>query len=190
VIKRSWVLGILLVSSISALCQVLPEATAGSAPLSVGGYFSYYNAGYASNKLTGLGAYIDWSPWMSGNVGIEGEGRWLVYGGSHGLSEYQYLAGPRYRFYLSDRYQPYAKMLVGAGELNFPYGLAHGSYFALAPGGGIDVVLNQHWKIRADYEYQFWPNSIGIPGISTSSAKPNGVSVGFAYRLFRSRRGL
>jgi opacity protein-like surface antigen len=188
VIKRSWVLGILFASSINVLCQVVPEATAGSAPLSVGGYFSYYNAGYASNKLTGLGAYVDWSPWMSGNVGIEGEGRWLVYGGSHGLSEYQYLVGPRYRFYLNDRYQPYAKMLVGAGELNFPYGLAHGSYFALAPGGGIDVVLNQHWKVRADYEYQFWPNSIGIPGIATGSAKPNGVSVGFSYRLFRSRR--
>ena len=149
--------------------------------------FSFFDASYQAYKTSGLGAYIDYSPLFAGDLGVEGEGRWLRFGGPQSFSEYTYLAGPRYRFYKSDKYQPYAKLLVGAGEINFPYDLAHGGYFALAPGGGIDIALKEHWKFRADYEFQFWPNAPGIPGIQTGSVYPNGVSIGFTYRLFRSR---
>jgi len=185
VIKRNLVLGFLLLSSIGALGQVVESATEGSAPLTVGGYFSFFDASYASNKLAGMGTYVDWSPLMTGNLGVEAEGRWLTFGGSHGFSEYNYLVGPRYRFYLNDRFQPYVKFLVGAGEINFPYDLAHGGYFAMAPGGGLDYALNRRWKVRADYEFQIWPSAVGIPGIQTGSVHPNGVSVGISYRLFR-----
>ncbi len=184
-IKRNLILGFLLLSSVGALGQVVESATAGSAPLTVGGYFSFFDASYASNKVAGFGTYVDWSPLMTGNLGVEAEGRWLTFGGSHGFSEYNYLVGPRYRFYLNDRFQPYAKFLVGAGEINFPYDLAHGGYFAMAPGGGIDYALNPRWKVRADYEFQIWPSAVGIPGIQTGSVHPNGVSVGLSYRLFR-----
>ena len=85
-------------------------------PMTVGGYFSYFDASYASNKIAGLELFIDYSPFLSGNLGVEGESRWMKYGGSHGFSEYNYLVGPRYRFYYkSEKYQPYAKFLVGAG---------------------------------------------------------------------------
>lgn len=186
-IRTLFVLGVLSISGMCMYGQVEDSATAGVVPLSVGGYFSFFDASYASNKSGGVGAVIDYSPLLAGNLGIEGEGRWLKIGGSHGFSEYNYLAGPRYRFYKSDKYQPYAKFLVGAGEINFPYDLAHGGYFVLAPGGGVDIALKEHWKVRADYEFQFWPNAIGIPGIQTGSMHPNGVSVGFTYRIFRSR---
>jgi hypothetical protein len=187
VIRKLFVLGVLFVSVSSVYGQVEDSATAGVVPLSVGGYFSYFDASYESNKSAGLGALIDYSPLFAGNLGVEGEGRWLRFGGSNSFSEYTYLVGPRYRFYKSEKYQPYGKFLVGAGEINFPYDLAHGGYFAMAGGGGIDIAVKEHWKFRADYELQYWPNAVNIPGIQTGAVHPNGVSVGFMYRLFRSR---
>ncbi|MGC2616780.1 MAG: hypothetical protein WA354_22295 [Terracidiphilus sp.] len=186
-IQKLLVLGSLILGCAWAHGQVEDSATAGVVPLSVGGTFSFFDASYQGYKTSGLGAYIDYSPLFAGDIGVEGEGRWLRFGGPQSFSESTYLAGPRYRFYKSDKYQPYAKVLVGAGEINFPYDLAHGGYFVLAPGGGIDIALKEHWKFRADYEFQFWPNAPGIPGIQTGSVYPNGVSIGFTYRLFRSR---
>jgi len=187
-IGKLLVLGVLCLSSARVYGQVEDSATAGVVPLSVGGYFSFFDSGFESNKSLGLGATIDYSPLMAGNLGVEGEGRWLKYGGSGGFSEYNYLVGPRYRFYYkSEKYQPYVKFLVGAGEINFPYDLAHGGYFAMAGGGGIDIAVRPHWKLRADYELQYWPNAVAIPGIQTGAMHPNGVSVGFTYRLFRTR---
>lgn len=186
-IQRLLVLVVLVFSGAGLYGQVADSATAGTVPLSVGGSFSYFDSSYESIKVMGFGAQIDYSPLLAGNLGIAGEGRWLMFGGSNNFSEYNYLVGPRYRFYKSSKYQPYAKFMVGAGEINFPYGLGHGGYFALAPGGGVDVALREHWKFRADYEFQYWPGGLGIPGIQTGPMHPNGVSVGFMYKLFRSR---
>lgn len=181
------VLGVVVLGGVGASGQVEDSATAGIVPLTVSGYFSFFDAGYASNKSGGLGASIDYSPLLTGDLGIEGEGRWLKFGGQTSFSEYNYLIGPRYRFYKSNKYQPYAKFLIGAGEINFPYDLAHGGYLALAPGGGVEIALKEHWKVRADYEFQYWPGAVAIPGVQTGAMHPNGVSVGFTYRLFRSR---
>jgi opacity protein-like surface antigen len=185
VIKRSWVLGILFVFTLCAYGQVEAAATSGKSPLAIGGSFSFFDAGYASNKVGGLGTYIDWSPFLRGDLGIEGEARWLKFGGSNGFSEYNYLAGPRYRFRAGEKIQPYAKFLIGAGQIRFPYNLAFGSYLAYAPGGGAELVLNDHWRVRGEYEFQIWPDAPGIPGVHTDSVKPNGFSLGFTYRVFR-----
>ena len=37
---------------------------------------------------------------------------------------------------------------------------------------------------RADYEYQIWPQSPDIPGMTVATMKPNGVTVGLTYRVF------
>jgi hypothetical protein len=188
VIQKLLVLGVFVLSGVGCFGQVEDSARASTVPMSVGGSFSYFDASYGSIRTAGLGTFIDYSPLLAGSLGVEGEGRWLMFGGPNSFSEYNYLVGPRYHFsYRSEKYQPYAKFLVGAGEINFPYDLGHGGYFAMAPGGGIDISLKDHWKVRADYEFQFWPSALGIPGIQTGSFHPNGVSVGFVYRLFRSR---
>jgi len=117
---------------------------------------------------------------------VEGEGRWLSLNGSRGFAEYNYLAGPVYRMTLSEHrgFHPYVKCLAGIGIVDFPNNLAMGRYFAIAPGGGVDYTLNRRWRLRADYEYQIWPLAPGIPGNSASAMKPNGVTVGFTYRVF------
>ena len=101
------------------------------------------------------------------------------------LSEYNYLAGPVNRITLSEHrgLHPYLKGLIGAGIVDFPDHLAYGRYFALAPGAGVDFTLNRRWRLRADYEYQIWPQAPGIAGYA-GIMKPNGVTVGFIYRVY------
>jgi opacity protein-like surface antigen len=186
-IQRSLLLGMLFLGSALASAQVAPSAYGGPPLLSVGGSYSFFDAAYAGNRVAGIGSYIDWDPAMKWHLGAQGEGRWLTYNGAHGFSEYNYLAGPLYRIPVRWRWHPYAKFLAGAGEINFPYHLAHGSYFAMAPGGGVEFEMKRRWRVRADYEYQIWPDAPGIPGIQSSALKPNGVSVGISYSIFTGR---
>jgi opacity protein-like surface antigen len=184
VYQRNLILGVLLLSPLWALAQVAPSAFRNRNTLTVGGYYSYFDTDYISSRMTGVGAYADLSPALLRHLGVEAEGRWLIFNAPHNFREYNYFIGPRYQFAVGQHVKPYAKLLLGAGEINFPYQLAHGGYFALAPGGGIDYVVTQRWKLRADYEYQIWPSAVGIPGIESSALKPNGVSAGFSYRFF------
>jgi opacity protein-like surface antigen len=184
-LQRILIFGAILLSSAYARAQVVPDATVGNPLVTVGGYFSFFDADYAANRVAGPGAFIDWSPPRFLHLGLEGEGRWLNLNGANSFSEYNYLVGPRYRIPVSwRRTRPYAKAMVGAGEINFPYHLGYGSYFAIAPGGGVDYDLRPRWKLRADYEYQFWPSAPGIPGISSGALKPNGVSAGISFQIF------
>jgi hypothetical protein len=180
--KKCLALGVLFFGPALLLSQVVPQARGGAPPLMAGGFISYYDAAYASNKPLGFGGFIDWSPYK--NFGIEAEGRWLMWNTDNDFREYNYLAGPRYGFRRGKTIQPYVKALVGGGVIDFPYGLAYGRYFVIAPGGGADFRINRRWRVRADYEYQIWPDAPGIPGIPSSALKPNGVSVGFVYRFF------
>ena len=173
-------------SPVMGISQVAYDALRTPVTLSAGGYYSYFDGNYAGNHLMGAGAYVDYSPLVLDQLGVEAEGRWLNINGTHGFSETTYLIGPQYRFVWGQRKRlhPYAKALVGIGEINFPYQLAHGNYLAIAPGGGADFALNLRWRLRADYEYQLWPSAPGIPGVASAMLKPNGVSVGVSYRIF------
>ncbi len=181
---RGFFLCSLSLSSLWACAQTTPDARAGFERIAVGGYYSYFDTNYSGYRMAGPGAYIDWSSSMLWHVGVEGEGRWLILNGQNDFSEYTYLAGPRYRFAVGKRLKPYAKFLLGAGVVNFPYHLAHGGYFVIAPGGGVDFAVSRRWGLRADYEYQIWPDAVGIPGIQSAALKPNGVSAGISYRVF------
>lgn len=181
---RSLFLSSLLLSSVWACAQTVPDARAGLSRITVGGYYSYFDTGYTGYRMSGPGAYIDWSSSTLWHIGAEAEGRWLVINGPNDFSEYTYLAGPRYRYAVGQHLKPYAKVLLGAGELNFPYHLAHGGYFAIAPGAGIDFAVSRRWGLRADYEYQIWPDAVGIPGIPGPALKPNGVSAGISFQIF------
>jgi opacity protein-like surface antigen len=186
VVQRLYILGILVLAPILAAAQSQYSGERAPVVFTLGGSFSYFDAAYGGYKVMGATAYANFSPLIWDHVGLEGEGRWLTLNASHGFAEYNYLVGPVYRFTLSEhrRFRPYVKGLIGAGIVNFPNNLAYGRYFVIAPGGGADYTINPKWRLRADYEYQIWPGTSDIPGASGSLMKPNGVSVGFTYRIF------
>lgn len=170
----------------SLVAQTAYDAERAPVQLTVGGSFSFFDAGYGGNKVMGAVSTVNFSPILWDHVGAEAEGRWLTLNGSRGFREYNYLAGPVYRITLSEHHalHPYVKGLIGEGIVDFPNHLAYGRYFVTAPGGGVDLTLNSRWRLRADYEYQIWPQAPGIAGWSAGIMKPNGVSVGFTYRVF------
>ncbi len=154
--------------------RVVPSMTAG-------GYYSNFRPDYTPGRLGGIGVFVDWN--LFGKLGAEGEARWLRFNQQLGSYEDNYLVGPRYSRHYG-KFIPYAKFMLGAGELQFPSGQGHGGYFAMAPGGGLDYRFSRHITIRAiDYEYQFWPKAPG-GGLPTNGLTPNGFSFGVGYRIF------
>jgi hypothetical protein len=171
---------------ILAGAQVAYEGERAPVSLSTGASFSYFSADYGGYHPIGGSAVIDFSPIIWDHVATEAEGRWLTLNAPHGFSEYNYLIGPVYRFTLTKHQtlHPYVKTLLGEGIVNFSDNLAYGRYFAIAPGGGVDFTLTRRVRLRADYEFQIWPNAPGIPGLPSGTMYPNGVSVGATYRIF------
>jgi hypothetical protein len=185
-VQRVLILAVLLMAPILAGAQVAYEGERAPLSLSTGGSFSYFGADYNGYHVMGATAVVDFSPIIWDHLAAEAEGRWLTLNASNGFSEYNYLAGPVYRFTLAEHQtvHPYVKVLAGEGVINFPNNLAYGRYFAMAPGGGVELTLTRRVRLRADYEFQIWPNAPGIPGLPSGTMHPNGVSVGFTYRIF------
>lgn len=169
-----------------AAAQTVYDARRSPIAFSAGGSYSYFDAGYSGYHIMGLTAYADLSPVIWDRLGVAGEGRWLTVNTYNGFREYTYLVGPRYRFSWSKHrgLHPYLKALLGEGVIDFPNHTAYGRYLVFAPGGGVDITVVNRWKIRADYEYQFWPRAPGIPGLPGPAMTPQGVSLGVNYRIF------
>jgi hypothetical protein len=111
---------------------------------------------------------------------VEAEGRWLRFNEYSGEDMSHYLVGPRVPIHRFGRFDTYGKVLVGVGRMTFPLDYGHGSFTALAYGGGADYRLSRKLTIRAvDFEYQQWPK--WLPG---EALYPWGVSVGVGYRVF------
>jgi len=184
--QRLFIVAAVLMAPVFAVAQSQYSAERAPVSFTVGGAYSFFDAAYGGYKVMGAVSYVDFSPILWDHVGAEAEGRWLTLNASRGFREYNYLAGPVYRFTLSEHrsLRPYVKGLIGEGVIDFPNHLAYGRYFVIAPGGGVEWKLNRRWRLRGDYEYQIWPQAPGIPGISSGAMKPNGVSVGFTYRVF------
>lgn len=141
---------------------------------------SYYTPNFGPNNMYGAGAYVN-IDWRRG-LGAEGEIRFLEWPSYYGESQSTYLGGPRYFFLPNSRWRPYGKFLVGGGKMDYPFNIGQSSYFVMAPGGGLDYILSHRWRVRADYEYQIWPSAPHI-FFQQGSMKPNGVSIGIAYRI-------
>jgi len=171
---------VVLLECAHARSQALPTATAPGAYISIGSTYSLFDSGYGRQKVVGGGVYVDVNPirW----AGLEAEARWLKQSCSPDIKESTYLIGPRAQF-RRGAYKPYVKTLVGLSHFDYPYGIAHGRYFVIAPGIGVDLALNDNIKVRLiDIEYQQWPQ------FTFGTINPYGISFGFSYRVFNGSR--
>ena len=159
-----------------ALGQVEPSGISGLS-LTTGSTFSWAYLQYGAHKEAGLAAFAGLD--SSHHWGIEGAARWLVFNRTDGVQAATYLIGPRYHINVRRHLEPYAKAEVGRGLFTFASGAGTGSYFVVAPGGGVDYVKSRRLHIRvADVEYQSW---LGFPNGNMSSVV---ISSGFSYRIF------
>jgi opacity protein-like surface antigen len=190
---------LLLVSaSISAHSQISPAAQGGGPlPLRVGAGYSNYGTDWGS-RLGGPAVWIAFdlpkvSPAWSG-FQIEVEGRDLNYTRSGGnppdpkLRQYTFAGGVNYAWRYDAAFHPYAKFLVGLGNISFshmsvpdaPLTYTHDSRAFYAPAGGVDVRVHHRIWIRGNYEYQFWRDFINHHTLT-----PHGFTVGVFYDFSR-----
>lgn len=172
----------------SMRAQVVPTAYRGQLSLTAGGFASAFQPDYAGGGipssspqwLLGFGAYADLH--ITRWIGLEAEARWMRENSFVGITEDNYLIGPRVPIHEFKRLglTPYGKALVGFGNMNYEYRQIYGRFTDIALGGGVDMKLGKRWVLRpADFEYQLWPN-----WYPNAVLKPYGVSAGIAYRIF------
>jgi hypothetical protein len=160
----------------NAFGQTRESATAGRTFLWVGGGGSGYYLQYGQSKNLGITGYVDADTVR--RFGIEAEGRWLMFHETNDIHAETYLAGPRYHFNVG-RFQPYVKGMAGIGKFTFTYNYAHGTYFVVGPGAGLDYRILPRLSVRADGEYQYWPN------FTFGAMSSGGISVGLRYLVLQ-----
>jgi hypothetical protein len=159
--------------------QVVPTAFKSPLSLTAGATGSIFQSDYFGLREAGAGAYLDLN--IFHGIGIEAEGRWMSNPNELGISQDNYLIGPRVRVLHLWRAQPYVKALGGFSEMNFGpnSGNVTGRFTTLAFGGGADIRLTKRWSVRAiDAEYQIYPY------FGNSTLSPYGLSAGIGYRIF------
>jgi hypothetical protein len=173
-----WILGALcLLAPMRSKAQVTQSAEVGGPILSAGGTFSGYYVGFGQRKMLGPTAFVDFG--SRAPLTFEAEARWLDLNETANVHATTYLAGPRYSFRPGARFRPYAKVLFGDGEFTFAYDLAHGNYFVIAPGAGLEYQWNRRVYFRlVDAEYQYWNQ------FTYGSLPTYGVSTGLRISIF------
>jgi opacity protein-like surface antigen len=141
-------------------------------------------------RMDGITVWLDYTPpklpRLLNGLDIEIEGRDINYALPSSLKRMRQDTGAGGLIYSYHRYgviHPYAKALVGMGSIDFaPTGqYTHDTRIIYAPGAGLELRAFKSIKVRADYEYQFWPRLFG-----PNSLNPNGFTIGTEYD-FRPR---
>lgn len=177
--------GVLCAAGVLALVAMLPSRAAaqvtyhgdqGGYSLSAGAAGTGYYLQYGERKMVGITGFVDADGRRK--LGIEAEGKWIEFRQSADVHVETYSIGARYH-YNFNRFQPYAKGLIGFGNFNFPYNLATGRYLVITGGAGVDYRISRRIQLRlADVEYQNWPQ-FDFGNMSSMSAN---VGVRFLIR--------
>ena len=176
--RAAWgALAVFLLAAPICGAQALFTATGPGSYLSAGVTVSGFQQDYGRHYVGGESIFIDTHLYR--RVGAEFEARQLNFHTEEDVKQTTYMVGPKLSL-RARNVRPYGKFLVGRGELQFPFHYAQGSYFAMAPGGGLDYrIPESRVSLRlVDFEYQIWP------GFTFGSLHPYGVSIGASYRIF------
>ncbi|MGD0800059.1 MAG: outer membrane beta-barrel protein [Terracidiphilus sp.] len=195
------ILAVLFVcAAYSALAQTAPAATESRFPLAIGAGLSDYNTALDGQNYRLLGGtlWIDYSlihvPSFLRGIGIEAEARDLNLDHKNktqpNLRQDTAEGGLIYAWPHFRNLHPYGKFFAGYGNLDYngrpnEVYLNHDSTNFLAAGGGLDYrVVGGLW-VRADYEYQSWPNmprNTGKTGLKKTNY-PQGFTIGALYHF-------
>ena len=175
---------------VSAFSQVAPEAHHGSPSFSIGAAASDFDVDWAQNRMEGFTIWGQWHPRPRGllsGLGVDAEFRDIAFGRSYPLpsnfKQTTFAGGPIYTLRIFHDFQPYGKFLFGFGSSDFQIGdnsvYTHDTRAIYAPGGGFEYRLMRRLWVRADYEYQFWPDLF----TGAKTLDPQGFTLGFSYDL-------
>ena len=182
----------------SAVAQTVPAATEGKSSWAIGAGISGYNSDYGNGHILGGTLWIDYRltrvPSLLQGFAIEAEARDLNYfrSATEETNLRQDTAGDGliYSWRHFAKFRPYAKLFAEYG--NNDEGLKTGTRYHdsrnfFAEGGGVEYRMMRHLWVRADYEYQSWPDMFSKSTVSTGRMNPQGITVGAIYHFTRPR---
>jgi hypothetical protein len=167
------VLAVLLIAAaVPGVCQTVPDAAAFPIRLKAGGGFSALEGNLDDGRLKGATVWVDCMPcglpdiFTSHGIGLEAEARSITKNinvpAQRGATKQATIGGgPTYTWFHYPNLQPYAKVIIAYGGMDFWDGNPNFQYVSLViyqPGGGIDYRIYHSLWLRTDYEYQVWPH--------------------------------
>jgi opacity protein-like surface antigen len=189
---------VLVVASFAAAAafpQTVPSAYQGRLPFTIGGGASNLNVDWGQNRMFGYSIWGDWHPGslprLLDGLGVEAEARDLDFGRSSHIArsfrQDTLGGGLIYSYRRFARVRPYGKFLIDYGRLDDGTGIVTDKVYA--PALGFEYHAIQRLWVRADYEYQIWPNLLNgqNSGYYGKSLDPQGFTLGVSYD-FRSFR--
>lgn len=179
--------------------QVVPAATEGGLPLSVGVGFSGYNPDIQHGIMYGGTLWIDYTlipvPSFLHGIGLEAEARDISL--DHSQAEPPNLredfagGGAIYTWRHFRNIRPYAKVILGYGNADYESKSLvryHDSRTVTSPGGGVEIRAFRRVWARVDYEYQIWPDFFKTSK-PAGYLDPQGLTVGASYHFGRTVHG-
>jgi opacity protein-like surface antigen len=186
---------LLVLIAASASAQAVYSASEDHPRLSVGAGFSIFSQDWGHNPhVMGVTYTIDYHPPLPrflDDVNIEAQGRSLIWHrgavaatGAPIVPRTEMLGGgvivhPHWvRFH---KFEPYAKALISYGAIHFAeddVSYNHDTRTVTSLGGGVDYRPIHRVTLRADYEYQWWPQFLG-----PNALNPNGFTIGALYNI-------
>ena len=181
-----------LATTLPLSAQSAYSAERGGWPLVVGAGYSSINMDWGHGAdgnprvVNGVTVWADWNklPWVPRGFGIEVEGEHVNWNQPAALPQFRIdagLGGPMYTWRHFHRLHLYGKGLIGLGGIYFPpFGsYSHDTRTIYVPGFGAEYrAWNSFW-VRADYEYQFWPDMFG----RGHALNPHGFTLGMTYHF-------
>ena len=192
-ISKCFLAALFIAAALPLSAQSNPAAVEGRWPIIAGGGLSWFNVDYpnvSSSYMEGPALWADWVriPFAPRALGLEAQWRKLNMNppsAAPQLRTNSFMGGPTYTVTLS-RLAVYGKGTVGYGTVDFPpFGAyRHDTRTIYGFGGGAEYRAGDSIWVRADYEYQWWPNLFAQDGMH-----PNGLTFGLGYDFRTIHRG-
>jgi hypothetical protein len=163
--------------------QVAPSARVGGFPIGIGAGMSSFNLDYGHGRRM-EGPVVRASIDLWHGIGLDASARSIFMFTPSALSRMQQttlLAGAFYEGPEKFHVRPFVRFAGGKAIIEFPSNdpkYTRGSGPLYAPSGGVEIPVSLKVALRADYEYQIWPNYQGNHALT-----PQGFTLGFTYYL-------
>jgi len=181
--------------AVPASSQVSPAAVGGGGVrYAVGGGVSDfkmdYNTGYEWGGTLWGDATFNSGPAYLHGLGLEFEARDISYHRPSTLPNDMRTdtigGGVKYTWQHFNRFRPYVKGLISFGNIDLKKNAYHFDWVLYSPGLGVEYRPIGHVWIRADYEYQIWPDVFN----PNWTYNPGGYTLGAMYQFGKRRRPL
>lgn len=158
--------------------QAIPTASRGGV-LQAGGGITYANPDYGRDNISGATGWVDFD--FTRHIGVEATVHFVSVITPSDIGENSYLVGPRFVLFRRERFNVYAKGLVGLGSFIYQYpnrAYVTDNYTMYALGAGVDVRATRRITVRPiDVEFQKWPGY-------GNGLSPLLATVGVSYEIF------